>query len=555
MLEIDEILKLENINDYVLSLNKSDRLNILCNDKIKDYYLDEKNINNFFSFIYALPYDEILFFFDSKVIDTIIHYYYFKDVIRFLKGDVVENIFNRIILQKEVGALKYLNEDSFLHLVEKEEIVNKIKILDRDNILLCLPIRVLNKLLIDPYFKSKLLKMCIEDIYYLTNNGLIIPSNLLQEEDLINKYIGVNEISSRRIYVNSLIENNFSLYEVINERLKRIYDENGFEELINEYNVITRKSDSMELKRKIMSLYSDKFLKVLIDRYFQDFYGNVLINIYNILTFNKNYNIISKENIEYYDLIINFSSFSIDEQKHIYNNMPKDIATLLYEDFRKCQDKAYSLINDEMIDASKLKSTKQSGITIYELNGEDFILPVHTIERKRDDYISWYKSAYKTLCLTLIGNESISTYRNPKEYLVVGFKKLNINNIMHVYHSDSFTDGEKSTSRINEIYSPHELLNKTKGYNEILILQNGYKGMALKPDYVVCYDVVTENDIMCAKNLGNIPIIKINTKNYKINNGYLDYEEKNYVKNINDLYNFEYKSDINDLCHNYKILK
>lgn len=555
MLDIDEILNLENINDYFLSLNKSDKMFFLSNKKIKDYYLDKDNINAFLSLLYMLSYDELLFFFDNDVIDTITSYYCFKDLLSFLKGDVVENIFNRIILQKKVEVLKYLNEETFLNLVKREDIVNKIKILDRDNILLCLPIKVLNELLIDSYFKSKLLKMSMEDIYYLTNNGLIIPNNLIHEEDLINKYIDVIKIPERRIYINSLMKNNYSLYENINDRLKKIYDENGFDELINEYNIVTRRSDSKELKRHIMSLYSDKFLKVLIDRYFEDFYGNVLTNIYNVLNFNKNYNIISKENIEYYNLIIHFSKFDIDRQKQIYNIMPKNVATLLYEDFRKCQDKAYSLINQEIIDVSKLKFTKPSGITIYELNGEEFLLPVHVMQKNRTELIKWDNGIHKTLCLSLIGTENLGTYRNAEEYMIVGFKELDINSIMHVYHSDSFTEKEKSTKRVNEIYTPHELLNKTRGYNEILINQNSLGNTILKPDYIVCYDIVTENDIKCAKDLGNIPIIKINTKKYKMNTRYLDFEEKNYVRDINDLYNYEYRCDINDLYDSDKRLK
>lgn len=576
MLDIDEILNLENINDYFWALSSNDRIVFLKNTNIRDYYLKEHNLDDFIALLYMLLDNEILTLFDNdmcnklisgkcnkviisllksfypnknldkifeneKMIDFLIQDFSTKHLICNLNESITEIIFNRIILQKKVEVLKYLNEETFLNLIKKEDIVNKIKIIDRDNILLCLPIKVLNELLIDTYFKSKLLKMSIEDIYYLTNNGLIIPNNLIYEEDLICKYINITSAPARRIYINSLINNNYSLYEVINERLKNFYDEKVFDDLINEYNIVTRRSDSTNLKEQISSIYSDKCLQILIDRYFEDFEGNVLTNIYSVLNFNKKYNIISKENIEYYNLIIHFSKFDIDGQKQIYNIMPKNVATSLYEDFRFCQNKAYNLINQEIVDVSKLKVSNVSGVSVYELDGEKFVLPVHAMRKNRNEYVYWDKNAYKTLCLTLIGNENLGTYRNPEEYLIVGFKELDINSIMHIYHSDSFTDKEKSTSRVNEIYGPHELLLNTIGYNEILVTQRSSKNKLLTPDYVVCYDIVTENDIRCARNLGNISIIKINTKNYKIDTRPFDYEENNYVRDINDLYSYKYR--------------
>lgn len=577
MISIDKILKLENINNYILSLNTNERVVILKNDMVRDYYLEDYNNSKFKKLILDLPNDEILEFIDDEMINKILSNDICKKImyeilynvsskftniifqnekmierivnddelhtyILHLSGSITEKLFNYIIKIDKISVLEYLNPSDFNRLLEREDIKNKIKIIVSDELLKKIPSTALSKLLFDSYFRSKLSKMKIDDIYFKIKKGLILPNFYMYDEDFISKFINITNIPMRRIYIKALMNNNYSLYEIINNRLKEAYDNNIFNELINEYNMVTRLSDDEELKSKIWLLYSDKCLQLLIDRYFEDFDGNVLTNICTILNFNKTNNVISPERLKYYNLIMNFDKYDINTMIKIYKIMPKDIGTWLYEDFRKCQNVSYDLINKETVDISKLKEEKVDGISIYELNGEEFVLLVNTlIYRRSEDDIKWGNDRSKTLSLTLIGNESLGTYREQDEYLIVGFKNININDIMHVYHSDSFSSYEDSTNKVNEIYTPHELLSNTKGYNEILVSQNEMKNTLLKPDYVVCYDKVLEEDIKSAKKLGNIPIIVINTKCYSMKYSGIEYEENNYVRDIDDLYSYEYK--------------
>lgn len=576
MVDIDKILKLENINNYILSLDVNDRKNVLKNDRVRDFYLDEYNNDDFVSLISKLSENELLNFIDDNMIDRIIDDRQYTRIIKQLikhissslsvnkifeneklmylmiqdehlryllgnlGGSITEKLLTMIIENKQLEAMNYLNKEDFFKLLERKDIINKIKFVDDNDIISKLPIQALTKLLIDPYFKSKLLNMKIEDIDFLIREGLILPNNFINDSDFISKYIDVSSIPIRRIYIKSLMINNYSLYEEINDILKEIYDNKAFDELKKEYNIVTRTSDDIELQEQIKDLYSSRYLQILIDRYFEDFDGNILTNIYTILDFNKKYNIISKDRIKYYELLKDFNSYDMDTQKQIYSIIPEEISTWLYEDFRSCQNKSYNLINDEIVDISKLKAEKKDDISIYELNGEDFILPVHAmVNRRCEDDIKWNSiNDVKTLSITLIGNESLGTYREVDEYLVVGFKKININNIMHVYHSDSFSSCDYFTNRINEICTPHELLFRTQGYNEILISQQNLNTV-LTPDYVVCYDEVTQDDIRCAKKLGSIPIIKINTRCYNMRISSIDYCENNYVKSVHDLYLYE----------------
>lgn len=577
MISIDKILKLENINNYILSLNTNERVVILKNDMVRDYYLEDYNNSKFKKLILDLPNDEILEFIDDEMINKILSNDNCKKImyeilynvsskftniifqnekmierivnddelhtyILHLSGSITEKLFNYIIKIDKISVLEYLNPSDFNELLEREDIKNKFKIINDDKLLQVISSKTLSKLLFDSYFRSKLSRMKIDDIYFKIKKGLILPNFYMYDDDFISKFINITNIPMRRIYIKALMNNNYSLYEIINNRLKEIYDNNIFNELINEYNMVTRASDDEELKSKIWLLYSDKCLQLLIDRYFEDFDGNVLTNICTILNFNKTNNVISPDRLKYYNLIMNFDKYDINTMIKIYKIMPKDIGTWLYEDFRKCQNVSYNLINKETVDIFKLKEEKVDGISIYELNGEEFVLLVNTlIYRRSEDDIKWGNDRSKTLSLTLIGNESLGTYREQDEYLIVGFKNININDIMHVYHSDSFSSYEDSTNKVNEIYTPHELLSNTKGYNEILVSQNEMKNTLLKPDYVVCYDKVLEEDIKSAKKLGNIPIIVINTKCYSMKYSGIEYEENNYVRDIEDLYSYEYK--------------
>ena len=78
--------------------------------------------------------------------------------------------------------------------------------------------------------------------------------------------------------------------------------------------------------------------------------------------------------LKYYNLIMNFDKYDINTMIKIYKIMPKDIGTWLYEDFRKCQNVSYDLINKETVDISKLKEEKVDGISIYNLILSNFLI-------------------------------------------------------------------------------------------------------------------------------------------------------------------------------------
>ena len=89
---------------------------------------------------------------------------------------------------------------------------------------------------------------------------------------------------------------------------------------------------------------------------------------------------------------------------------------------------------------------------------------------------------------------------------------------MHVYNKDSYTNGQIGTNRINKIYKPHELLENTYFYNEILYSEKSYQ---LIPDYVICIDDINAESYNYA-NENKLPIVIINSSKYKISRNYTD---------------------------------
>ena len=164
MISIDKILKLENINNYILSLNTNERVVILKNDMVRDYYLEDYNNSKFKKLILDLPNDEILEFIDDEMINKILSNDICKKImyeilynvsskftniifqnekmierivnddelhtyILHLSGSITEKLFNYIIKIDKISVLEYLNPSDFNELLEREDIKNKIKII------------------------------------------------------------------------------------------------------------------------------------------------------------------------------------------------------------------------------------------------------------------------------------------------------------------------------------------------------------------------------------------------------------------------------------------
>ena len=250
---------------------------------------------------------------------------------------------------------------------------------------------------------------------------------------------------------------------------------------------------------------------------------------------NINENIIPKENLILYNQLLKFHDLNLEQQKKLYYNYNSNINYSLnfYEDFFNCKKHSYNKINESIIKKDDLnkcyndKLSKEKGTNIYELDGQEFYLFVHVCKLKKDKKknFPFDKQSNNTISLSLIGKENIGTYKLPIENIILGFKTINPNNIIHLFNSDSYTASYNGSKKIQKIYTPKDLLYETYGYNEILYSQknNGY----IYPSYIICFDEIRDIDLYFSK-LENLPIIKINSLNYRKNSNISDILEDRY---------------------------
>ena len=308
--------------------------------------------------------------------------------------------------------------------------------------------------------------------------------------------------------VEHLIDNNIYAYDILNKCIFKEYDDEI--QNINE-NGIFRYLDNKNIDENMLIEKSEQiFLDMLIDKYFVDLKHNVLTNLKTIVDFNDCTNIIEKDRIDKYKQILNFKNLSLNDRKKLYFSLNEKYKMYLYDDFRKCQDKSYDMLNDSFIDLSKLNKTKKDNIDIYELKGEQFYIPIHTTHYI-DGYETWTDREKTTLSLSVISDKFFGTYcsREDTNFVAFGFNKIKKEHIMHVFHSDSFSLHKKGTFYKNEIFTPKQLIENTKGYNEVLVVEEN-----IKPDYIICFDDIKDSDIMIAEEM-NIPIVIIHTEFYK----------------------------------------
>lgn len=301
-----------------------------------------------------------------------------------------------------------------------------------------------------------------------------------------------------------------------------------------------------------------KMRNILIDRYFKDIPLNFLKNLNVMIQYNDSLNnkILDEKRTNIYKKILNFENLNYDERKELYYACAKyeNLAELFYDDYRKCRDNTYNNLIDLAINPKKMynllsiEKTKKYGVPIYELNGENFYAFVHITgpyKYNPNFYVeAWKEGLYDSVSLSFIGNNNITTFGDPKESIAFGFSKLDYKRIIHLRNSDSFSNYNSMddcfSDYIQKMYTPANLIKETRGYNEIVYQEKSrnIKLDTIVPDYVMCYDEVTDSDINVAKYY-NLPIVLINTKKYKFNNKIIDVSESEKYINGDDYYMFK----------------
>lgn len=403
----------------------------------------------------------------------------------------------------------------------------------------------------DYYSFDKIIDMDIETIDSAALNGATLPIC----SEVINKYVNISDVSLYRLYVENLNINNIYLKDAIDTSRRKMYDSIfdsvTFDGLLKEYKEIYEdiingreiETDNVDLvmglcgsKESIFKfLYdesSNRLHEILVDKYFEDNFNNFMINLKMMLDFidSISYNLIDVDRVELYRRIYNYKDLSVTDKINLYNGMNdgKNYANIFYDDYRKCKEYAYLMYNDKVLNIDKMNKSNLSylhGVDVYELDGENFMAFVHQTKIDRNNGIvnAWKEidnRQFSVKSFSMIDQNHFDTIYGYDSYVVFGFSNLDIDRIIHVYHSDSFTDVNRGSDRVNEILNADDLMNRTKGYNEIFYLKNNPSikygngnHTKLMPSYVMCYNYISDLEEDIAKKY-KIPIVLLHTDKY-----------------------------------------
>ena len=576
---------------YIISLPSSERIKLLVDNKFRNRFMDDDAHYPFVWLVQQLKGIELKYFIDFTYLTDILNNNRAVDKINAIMSScnsyatdvLLDDRVIQLILDSSTNLSTYLHnldyrighkiidydiENSTYHLnllsnyktKEQLDIFNNeyiVKLLEyndlSDRFLIDLKGKVIERLLDYEKFQSMFLKSTIYDINIMINNGLVIPKRFFSSNKLINKYIKL-DTNRYRDYVNGLMYNNYEFYEIVEkERLKYvdnkinnikndILDEYNNFDKTNIYNIYDYKTasklqsvmnDEVKLNKYFKYSTKEKLLEMIIDVFFKDVTYNFLQNLKAIINYSKDNHKFIPHNMDIYSTLLKFNELSINNIITFFNKYKnEDLVTAFYDDFRNCRNIAYEEINkgitkfDKNSKLYKKDISSDIGIDIYELNGENFYLYIHSSRA------GFWKNNKKTLCLSLISHDNISTIDD--DSIIFGFSKLSIDNIMHMYHSDSFSSQEEGTYKVHDIETKENLIKKTTSYNEILYKEED----DFKPDYIVCFDNVDDNDRVIAREL-NIPIVLINSKKYTKKCGSLEKLDENNYLNGSDIYNYD----------------
>lgn len=410
-----------------------------------------------------------------------------------------------------------------------------------------------DKMLNNNVFLSKLTTLYDIKEYRMLINSLSLGNDISSFENKREDYYN-NELSTFKTTdnmlkrfsacYNSLMQlkekDNFSdneeIRNIIDICIPSYADSASIYKYYNEIFHYINNADLDGLKEYFIKESNYQLTNIIIDYHFKDVYFNVLIDIKQLLEFNKD----GGKSLNNEDLLLYQSIFSLDkldydskikvhEQLKNYNMVDK-----FYDDIRNAKNQSYQMIKNEMLTLDKLKKYKNNeysnkcGVDIYVLDGDSFYAFIKAYNLPKDCIIKEMSHVYVDAgSFSLDGSDKLQTFCDPHDDYNILYGNFNIDQVIHTYPVDSFSGyvrgyKENATDRVNEILTPKSFVSKSSDYNELVLLQrNEHKeddelNNTLEnptPIAIYCYDKITPNDIISAQNLG-IGIVVVNTKAY-----------------------------------------
>ncbi len=298
--------------------------------------------------------------------------------------------------------------------------------------------------------------------------------------------------------------------------------------LDKDHNKYNWKKETIENKLREMS--NAKMGEVLADYSFEDTLKNVQINAKEMLRFNshldENEQLLSEDNKELYNNMINMENLTASEKYELYKSMPdkEAVRSGMYKDFKALRDKSYDMINNSLYKTDKSledlqeEQSLEEQAEIYKLSGKPFYMLVRAMESPYHEHSSNTHS-----CYSLISGENTKTYNEGGSGFLYGYDKLDKDKVENVFESDSYTlsTTENITNRTNRLMTPEEIVTSSDSFSEINIKNDEYidengkkKYKEMKPNYLVTKAEPTKEEIDEAKRLG-IPLVWVEREKYQ----------------------------------------
>lgn len=345
----------------------------------------------------------------------------------------------------------------------------------------------------------------------------------INENGLTIEYSKIYELV---IKLSSLEEDSIE-YRNVRYKIIKLLSDNNLYELSIKVNMMKIE----EIKEYLEKLSNQMISNYIIDYHFEENYYNIIYDIRELLDFYYAGNIsLPKERLSLYNKIVHIDELSIEDKKYLHEELKKyNMIELFYDDMsfaRKIVRQAikdYSLTKEEMAQYKDEELSKEYGIDVYNIKDNPFFAIVKSGSSVSDRLPTGHS-------YSLIGSGCIGVFADVSQSttFVYDTDNLNSDQIVHVYPMDSFTlykpfsSSEKATSRVQPLMFPDELLHETKGYNELLILEEGReitdidkKIPQLKRMALYCVDKITKRDVEVAEANG-IGIFLVSSKDYHI---------------------------------------
>lgn len=562
---IDELLK---NNSFVETLLNSDidvyyaslsRVGFKSCDKLlksaKEMGKDIEFITKLFSY---LPIEYRTYVIKEKQITDKEFLY---NILKRENGIIVQYIINNYdidLLSHNIGIAGFFEKEKSQYLDERSKKYNGYS----DYINISVPQHMITRELGKKIFESYdifFARKVLNDARYCANTDEMNDYIKKQEDKAINNYEVTNYDKAFNAFMKYI-----TLFELRDQG--KLEDSELFYNARTKYNQVIRETKLLDLEFEFNKVYSEQGLEALqttfkkikdnqisnyiIDYHFEENFHNVILDIKELLQFYNNGHIkIPAERLAIYSQIANIDSLSQEEKVNLHNYLKRfNIMENFYDDMSVARHIVTEAIKDYSLSRKTIEQykddelSKQYGVDVYVIDNNPFFGIVKSGRQAMDKLPTGHS-------YSLVGNNGIATFDNPaySTTFLYDSDSINPNQIVHVFPFDSFTlykpyiHSEKGTDRVNLLMMPDELVEYTKFYNEILILEGGRVDMevneripSLQRIALYCLDEIREQDIEVAKD-NDVGIILIDSKKCKIEKE----KNSNFDRDI-DMFNTNY---------------